>query len=301
MCGIAGFLGFPLQTDPETVLRDMTQTLAHRGPDDAGLWLDQAAGIALGHRRLAIVDLSTSGHQPMQSACGRFVCVFNGEIYNHLSLRARLEHQQAGHNWRGHSDTETLLACFAHWGIEHTLQQTVGMFALALWDKRERLLYLLRDRMGEKPLYYGWVNGCFAFASELKAFHSLPGFLPEIDRQALASYLRFAYVPAPASIYQGIHKLPAGHYLVLRAGVKHSQPPELRAWWSLPSTAHLSRLHPVTDEQEALHLLKTTLTEATRLQACADSLSFGRYRLQYHCSPVTGQQPATGKNLYGRF
>ena len=188
MCGFVGFFSPEAGSlgSLEGVASRMALTIQHRGPDDAGAWADAQAGIALGHRRLSIVDLSPAGHQPMASAGGRFVIAFNGEIYNHLELRAELASTAAAPAWRGHSDTETLLAAFEHWGIEATLQKTVGMFAIALWDRRERTLHLARDRFGEKPLYYGWVNGAFVFGSELKALRAYPGFANPVSREALA-------------------------------------------------------------------------------------------------------------------
>jgi asparagine synthase (glutamine-hydrolysing) len=205
----------------------MAEAIRHRGPDDGGVWLDEVAGIALSHRRLSILDLSPAGHQPMVSPSGRYVIAFNGEIYNHLELRRDLENVPSpqplsqgarGHiSWRGHSDTETLLACFEAWGIEKTLTSAVGMFAIALWDRETRTLTLARDRMGEKPLYYGWQGDAFLFGSELKALKAHPAFKADIDRGALALLLRHNYVPAPYSIYEGIYKLPAGAYLQVSA------------------------------------------------------------------------------------
>lgn len=214
MCGLAGFFSpAKLTADAAEVARQMSEAIIHRGPDDTGVWVDAVAGIALAHRRLSILDLSPAGHQPMASNGGRYVIVFNGEIYNHLELREAL----AGMAWRGHSDTETLLAAFEAWGIEATLKKCVGMFALALWDCETRSLTLARDRMGEKPLYYGWQGDVFLFGSELKALRAHPAFLGEIDRDALALYLRHNYVPAPYSIYHGIAKLPPGSWLTLPA------------------------------------------------------------------------------------
>ena len=179
MCGIVGILGRSF--DP---IDAMTSALSHRGPDAGAVWLDTDGGVALGHRRLSIVDLSEAGAQPMHSPSGRFVLVFNGEIYNHLELRQLLGYTL----WRGHSDTETLLAAIEAWGLEKALSHSVGMFAFALWDTRERYLFLARDRMGEKPLYYGWQGRAFLFASELKALCRHPAFGADIDRGALANY-----------------------------------------------------------------------------------------------------------------
>lgn len=196
-------------------LRRMGRALAHRGPDDEGFWLDDSTGFGIAHRRLAVADLSHGGHQPMVSNCERYVLAFNGEIYNHKELRNRLEHEQQGLTWRGHSDTEVLLACLVRWGLERTLHSCVGMFAFALWDRQARALTLARDRMGEKPLYWGWQGQVLLFGSELKAMKIHPDFQSEIDRNALALLLRYNYIPAPHSIYRGIHKLPAGHYVII--------------------------------------------------------------------------------------
>jgi len=224
MCGITGVLSSGNALPPESVVRGMADALVHRGPNDAGVWLDNENSIALGHRRLAILDLSPAGHQPMLSICGRYVISFNGEIYNHLELRKALENvstinseqnEKSSVSWKGHSDTETLLAAFSHWGIEETLKRSVGMFAIALWDRREKKLFLARDRIGEKPLYYGWCNGAFVFASELKALRKYPGFNNEINRDVLALYFRYNYIPSPYSIYKGIHKLEPGCLLTL--------------------------------------------------------------------------------------
>ena len=228
MCGIAGFIDTDMSLDDKKKnLSLMLQTILHRGPDDAGTWLDVPHGVALGHRRLSIVDLSPAGHQPMTSACGRYVIIFNGEIYNHQTLRKNVLYRPSsvreqlsktdlsGTVWRGHSDTETLLACFTAWGIEKTLQATVGMFAIALWDKQTSTLTLARDRIGEKPLYYGWQNGAFLFGSELKALRQHPSFNGQTDWHAASTFLRLNYIPAPSSIYQGIFKLVPGSYLQL--------------------------------------------------------------------------------------
>ena len=271
MCGFAGFLNFgsgaggmdgPAMT---AVAGRMADALHHRGPDDAGAWADVQAGIALGHRRLAVVDLSAAGHQPMHSDGGRYVMAFNGEIYNHLALRAEL----AGINWRGHSDTETLLAGFEAWGVEATLQKTVGMFAIALWDKQAQTLTLARDRFGEKPLYYGWVgqgaNAVFVFGSELKALRAYPGFANPVSREALAQYMRFMYVPAPLSIYEGVYKLEAGCLLTLHGGGVQTT-----RWWSLADTVQAGAQNQITDEVVAVDALEQCLADAVRLQSLAD-------------------------------
>lgn len=214
MCGITGYWG---REAPSTnVLELMANRIASRGPDDSGLWIDMEQGLALAHRRLSILDLSPAGHQPMLSPCQRYVLVYNGEIYNHLDIRSELEAAGAAFNWRGHSDTETLLAAICYWGVSETLKRLNGMFAFALWDSFERAVYLARDRMGEKPLYYGISGSTFLFGSELKSLTTHPEWKGDVDRDALALYMRYKYVPSPKSIYVGIHKLPPATYLVVR-------------------------------------------------------------------------------------
>jgi asparagine synthase (glutamine-hydrolysing) len=227
MCGIAGFLSphGERSEDAAETARAMADALRHRGPDARGEWSDGDAGVALAHRRLAVLDLSPAGQQPMESHSGRFVIVYNGEIYNHLELRRELGRLP----WRGHSDTETLLAAIERWGLPATLIRTVGMFAFGVWDRELRELSLARDRLGEKPLYYGVHGGAFLFASELKALRKHPLFQAVVDRTALAAYLRAGYVPAPLSIWQGIRKLPPGHTVRLGAG---------KSWWPLEPTAY---------------------------------------------------------------
>jgi asparagine synthase (glutamine-hydrolysing) len=217
MCGIVGFFdwnGFDA-TSGARLAEDMAKAIIHRGPDDAGVWVDDASGIALAHRRLSIVDLSAAGHQPMLSASGRYVIAYNGEIYNHAELRRTLESSGNGYDWRGHSDTETILACIEVYGLEKALQKFNGMFAIALWDKQEKALYLARDRIGEKPLYFGCQNNVWLFGSELKALRIHDNFVSDINRDALCLYLRHNYIPAPYSIYAGIGKLPPGSYVRL--------------------------------------------------------------------------------------
>ena len=214
MCGIAGFIDTSLSRSNDTLCANaeaMAACLAHRGPDAKGIWVEEKTGIALAHRRLAIIDLSPLGEQPMHSADGRFVIVFNGEIYNFLELRTELE--TLGHTFRSSSDTEVMLAAFGAWGIAEALQRFNGMFAFALWDRQERVLYLARDRAGEKPLYYGRLDGTLYFASELKAIRTLAASSLSIDRDVLALYLRYSHIPAPHTIYQRVFKLPPGTYL----------------------------------------------------------------------------------------
>src|SRR6185369_8067914 len=208
VCGLVGFLGGWHNIGcPAEVLRHMTQAIIYCGPDSDGHWLDESAGIALSHRRLAIVDLSPAGAQPMTSASGRWVIAFNGEIYNHLELRGALEKTGMAPQWRGHSDTETLLAGFDSWGIDATVRQCVGMFAFAAWCKHTQTLTLGRDRFGEKPLYYGWQRSgsqaLFLFGSELKALRAHPAMTTEVDRAALVSYMRNMVVAGTRSIYSG--------------------------------------------------------------------------------------------------
>jgi asparagine synthase (glutamine-hydrolysing) len=229
----------------------MTRVLAHRGPDDEGVWVDSDAGIGLGHRRLSIVDLSPAGHQPMDSPSGRYVITFNGEIYNHEELRAELLAEGHQIRWRGHSDTETLLAGFDAWGIKATLERACGMFAFGLWDKQDRALTLARDRLGEKPLYYGRQGGAespFLFASELKALTAHPKFEREIDREALGLLVRYINVPAPFSIYRGISKLLPGTMLTVRGGTAE---PVVESYWSGADVARNGVANPIDASPEA--------------------------------------------------
>ena len=278
MCGVVGFIA-PGRGLERTV-RQMAEKLHHRGPDDGGVWVDEVVGIALGHRRLSILDLSPAGHQPMASVCGRYVIVFNGEVYNHLELRRDLEEIPPGFPllrrdmvWRGHSDTETLLACFETWGVVKTLENAVGMFAIALWDREERVLTLARDRMGEKPLYYGWQGGTFLFGSELKALKEHPDFLAEIDRDVICLYLRHCTIPAPYSIYKGIKKLLPGTYLQLPLGrdVEDLRALNPKNYWSLAEVAAQGQATPfVGSDTDAIAALDSQLKQSIGLQMMAD-------------------------------
>ena len=275
MCGIAGFIHLGANRDVSSSrLSVMLQNIYHRGPDDGGVWLDEQLGLAIGHRRLSILDSSSAGHQPMTSSCGRFVISFNGEIYNHLDLRKDLEKSNLlpMGGWRGHSDTETLLACLAAWGVEKTLQSAVGMFALALWDKHEKSLTLARDRIGEKPLYYGWQTGVFLFGSELKALRAHPAFGGEMDWNAASTFLRLNYIPAPSSIYKGIFKLVPGTLLQVKQ--HHAQQGTLSIpmpYWSLGEAAQRGLANPFTGSfSDAVDELETLVRQAVQLQSVAD-------------------------------
>ena len=271
MCGIAGYLCASSSEEElrQTAVR-MAERLMHRGPDDSGVWVDGEAGIALGFRRLAILDLSTEGHQPMLSEDGRYVIVFNGEVYNFQNLRRELEPK--GHRFRGNSDTEVMLAAITEWGVEPSVKQFVGMFAFALWDRRERCLYLVRDRVGIKPLYYGSAGETFLFGSELKALAAHPDFQPEIDRNAIALQMQFAYIPAPYSIYRGIRKLPPG--CILKIPSEHRTDPSAATpspYWSARDVAEGGAAKPFQGtEQQAIDELDNLLREAVRLRMIAD-------------------------------
>lgn len=267
MCGFTGILGSG--ACDENTLRHMVSTLHHRGPDNQGVWCDPSAGIGFAFARLSILDLSPAGHQPMISASGRYVIIFNGEIYNHLTIRAELERGKQAPGWCGHSDTETLLAGFEAWGIEAMIKRTVGMFAFAVWDKHNLTLTLARDRLGEKPLYYGWQGNTFLFGSELKALKAHPAFNRDIDRSALAAFMRYGYIPAPQSIYQGISKLLPGTILSLQTG-EHSDTRPV-PYWSLLDVARKGMQMPfAASDAEALTGLEIKLSEAVTIQQISD-------------------------------
>ncbi len=293
MCGVAGYLQFSRQglDDLTAGLARMTDRLVHRGPDDGGTWIDADVGIALGHRRLSILDLSPQGHQPMLSASGRYVIAFNGEIYNYRALRSELEAALAftpaiaqgekrqsgslpggerGIKWRGHSDTEVMLAAFEHWGVPESLARFNGMFAFALWDRRERILHLARDRFGEKPLYYGWMGNAFLFGSELKALKAHPAWRGEIDRGALALYMRHNCIPAPYSIYQRVRKLLPAHMLSLPLAGRQEFP-EVRPYWSARELAEAGIRQPFSGgDADAVAALDLLLRDAVALRMEAD-------------------------------
>lgn len=271
MCGLTGFLNARNGVNRELAqhwLHKMANAIAHRGPDNDGYWVDPDVGFGLAHRRLAIVDLSPAGAQPMVSSSGRYVIAFNGEVYNHLDLRKALGDLP----WCGHSDTESLLACFSSWGVNATLQRCIGMFAIALWDKEERTLTLARDRLGEKPLYYGWQgqgeNSCFLFGSDLAALKAHPAFAADINRDALALYMRHNAITAPHSIYKGMHKLAPGCLLTVSLAARE---PKIEPYWSLTHVAERGVATPFagTDAQ-AVDALEALLKDAVRQQMVAD-------------------------------
>ena len=279
MCGLAGYWS---TTRGGVDAGAMADALRHRGPDAGGVWSDPAAGISLSHRRLAIVDLSSAGAQPMMSPSGRFVTVFNGEIYNHADLRRELEAEGAI-AWRGHSDTETLVHGIERWGLTATLQRAVGMWAVAVWDRRDRQLELARDRIGEKPLYWGWGAGGIVFGSELKALRAVPGFDNAIDESALALFLRYSYVPTPYSILRDIFKVEPGVVVTLTSAALDARPatpptvasedrtPGVRCqrYWSL-TEAITSGPDASMSDRDAVDGLETRLDAAVRLQSVAD-------------------------------
>jgi len=269
MCGLAGFLFDGQAESFETQLKGMADAIRHRGPDASGYWHDVSKGIGLAHRRLSILDLSDAGSQPMVSADGRFIIVFNGEIYNHNDIRQTLQASSlAVLEWRGHSDTETLLAGFSLLGVEKTIAMATGMFAFALWDRQTSTLTLGRDRLGEKPLYYGWQGGVFLFGSELKALQAHPAFSAAIDRGALSLFLRHAYVPAPYSIFDGIFKLQPGTLLTVSLAERE---PIISTYWSGALVAEQGVANPFKGSTEqAVDELEKLLMDAVGQQMVAD-------------------------------
>ena len=280
MCGLAGIISAE-RLDPALLAR-MADAVAHRGPDDQGMWIERQGRIGFAHRRLSVVDLSQQGHQPMNSADGRFVISYNGEIYNHAEIRREIDAQFGPRAWRGHSDTETLVEAIARWGLESALTRCVGMFALSLWDVKDQRLFLARDRFGEKPLYFGWVGSDFAFASELPAMRLHPQFANRICRSALRQFAARNYVPAPLSIYEGIYKLQPGCILTASpdiASFKQSDPllpgfssPQLKLdrYWSYRQTVIDGLSQPFENEGLALEELEAALAEAVMGQSLAD-------------------------------
>lgn len=268
VCGITGFLDRGrVDRSGRDVLARMADAIRHRGPDGHGYWIDDDAGIALAHRRLAIVDLSTAGQQPMGSASGRFAISFNGEVYNHLALRERLDELGLAPAWRGTSDTESLLAAIDVWGVETALRESTGMFALALWDRETSTLTLARDRMGEKPLYYGWLGSTLVFASELGALREHPAFTGRLDSAALSDVMRFGYVRSPRSIYENIQKLAPGSYVSMS---RQGTGPTHR-FWQIETEIETARARAfVGDYDQAIDAVDTCLSRAVRQQMTAD-------------------------------
>ncbi len=266
MCGITGFWGaceFAFGVGEQ-----MATAIKSRGPDDAGVWEDKTAALVLAHRRLSIVDLSPAGHQPMHSPCGRYTLVYNGEIYNHQDLRVELEAAGGAFNWRGHSDTETLLAAVSHWGVESTLERLNGMFSFGLWDAKERALFLARDRMGEKPLYYGRSGQVFLFGSELKALAVHPEWNGEVDRNALALYMRHNCVPTPWSIYKGVFKLAPAHFVVIRDGGNTVEEPQ--CYWNLGEIAKRGAASATGSPDPLINELERLLYDSVGSRMAAD-------------------------------
>ena len=266
MCGIAGIIG-PPGSSPRSAVRGMSDAIRYRGPDDTGVWCDDICGVALGHARLAILDVSSEGHQPMVSSSGRYVMTYNGEIYNFAELRSELE--ASGAKFRGHSDTEVMLAAFEEWGIEKAVQRFVGMFAFALWDRVERQLTLARDRLGEKPLYYGWCGETFLFGSELKALCAHPSWRGDINPAVLAGYMRYGYVPLPHSIYHGICKLLPGTWLKLSADDPPGCMPMPITYWSAREVAMQEPFTGLSDAA-ATDALDSLLRQAVARQMISD-------------------------------
>lgn len=271
MCGITGFwdlTGSSSHDELISVVSEMRDIMRHRGPDDSGEWVDQESGIALGFRRLAILDLSPTGHQPMLSADERYVMIFNGEVYNYAELRSELD--SVGREFRGTSDTEVMLAGILQWGLEKAVTRFNGMFAIALWDRRDRKLHLIRDRIGVKPLYYGWCGKTLVFGSELKSLTAHPAFKPEIDRESLTLYLRYGYVPAPHSIYQGVKKLEPGTILTFEEGKRQTDGSRIR-YWSARETIERGAQNPFQgDDLDAVSELDGLLRASVRDRMIAD-------------------------------
>lgn len=266
MCGIVGYWG--RQCEPAAIASAMADKISHRGPDSSGVWVDKDAGFALGHRRLAIVDLSSAGAQPMISSDGRYILSYNGEIYNHQDIRRELE-SRGTIKWRGESDTETLLEAISTWGLKISLQKSNGMFAFALWDRKTHRLFLARDRMGEKPLYWGRLNGDLVFSSELKALKVHPAWTGDVNRDVLSLYLRHNYVPAPHSIHPGIFKLPAAHWLEIGENGRNITEP--MPYWSVEDALMKGISKPfIGTEADAATTLEHLLKNSVRQRMLSD-------------------------------
>lgn len=267
MCGVTGSWSL-LDYDHEAIATNMADQIASRGPDDVGVWTALNDGFVLAHRRLSIIDLSPAGHQPMVSSCGRYVLGYNGEIYNHLDIRALLLTQAGVSEWKGHSDTETLLVAICHWGLEVTLKKLNGMFAFSLWDNHSKTLYLARDRIGEKPMYYGTSKATFLFGSQLKSLSVHPCWAGTIDRDALSLYMKYGYVPAPYSIYEGIRKLLPAHYVVVSGGGNSVSEP--KCYWTVDSNSEPTQSYEYNCMQSATDNLESLLLDSVRRRMDAD-------------------------------
>ena len=250
MCGIAGVFSPDRKDDPARIAAAMAAALIHRGPDSDGLWSDAETGVALAHRRLSIIDLSPQGAQPMLSASGRYVLTYNGEIYNYRDLKAELDTAGQAPAWRGHSDSEVLLAAIEAWGLERALAKAEGQMALGLWDRQTRALHLARDRFGEKPLYYGWAGADLVFGSELKALRVHPRFDATLDDEATASFVRYGYAPAPSSIYRTIRKLEPGCFVTIAQGELSSRQATPRPYWRLIDAVTTARSAPFAGSED---------------------------------------------------
>ena len=279
----------------------MTNSLYHRGPDSEGFWSDSSDGISLGFRRLAILDTSSNGNQPMKSSNGQYVLVFNGEIYNHLALRKEIDALYSEKKiWFSGSDTETILSGFEIWGIKETIQKCIGMFSFAVWCKKRKVLTLGRDRLGEKPLYYGWQESnqerLFFFGSELKSFKKHPQFIGEINRGALSSFIRYSYIPAPSSIYEGIFKLLPGN--ILEVSLAEPKPIIIKYWAAEDIAIKTEERFNFRNDQEAIDSLETILMKSVNQQMIADvpigAFFIRRYRFFFDCFANAGSVRSKG-------
>jgi len=270
MCGFCGYYSIK-STVSQNVLYDMSNTLNHRGPDNQNIWIDHVQNIGFAHNRLSILDVSPAGNQPMKSTSGRFIICFNGEIYNHLQLRKKIANLGHTFDYKGQSDTETLLCCFDVFGIKKTIQESVGMFAFAVYDNIEKKLILGRDRFGEKPLYYGWNKGNFYFGSELKAFKRNPSFSPQINFNSLSNFMEYSYIPSPESIFEGINKLIPGNLLTVSL-VDNIENSSIESYWNLHSIVNQSinkNLFKGSDV-DAISILEHLLSESVKMQQLSD-------------------------------
>lgn len=267
MCGVIGSWSSS-DYDHGAIAINMADQIVSRGPDDSGVWTSVNDGFALAHRRLAIIDLSPAGHQPMVSSCERYVLAYNGEIYNHLDIRELLIKEANFSDWKGHSDTETLLVAISHWGLEETLKKLNGMFAFALWDNLSKNLYLARDRLGEKPMYYGSSRGTFLFGSQLKSFSVHPSWKGKIDLEALSLYMKYGYIPSPYCIYRGIKKLPPAHYIVVsNSGNSISEP---KCYWNIEGSSEQSQSYDFDNPELTIDSLENLLIDSIKRRMEAD-------------------------------